>query len=294
MAFRRGVSFKSMFGRRLLMRGTRIILACILALGITAAAVAPVAAADQYRLGAHDELQITIWGPNGLSGLFPIDADGTLTFPMLGRVPAASLTVQQLERELVTRLSAGFFTKPEVTVTVAQYRSQKVYVLGEVRTPGTYPLQGNVSLMDMLARAGSTTANAGDFVVIRRRTRLGTSDGPAAPDADATDAITVSLADFSQGTPRHDVTLQDGDTIIVPAAESVFVFGNVAKPGEYRINRNTTVLEALSLAGGVTNLGSTRRLKVVRKVAGKKRTIGVDLNDLVQSGDTIIVQRRLF
>ena len=294
MAFRRGVSFMSMSAGRLPVRGTRIIATLVLTLAISSTLAAPVAAEDQYHLGPHDELQITIWGPNGLSGRFPIDADGTLTFPMIGRVPAASLTVQQLEKELVVRLQAGFYTKPEVTVTVAEYRSQQVYVLGEVRSPGTYPLQGNVTLMDMLARAGSMTANAGDTVMIRRRAQTGASDGPAVSDAEASDVISVSLTDFSQGTLRHDVMLQDGDTIIVLAAKTVFVFGNVARPGEYRIQRSTTVLQALSLAGGVTNLGSTHRLQVVRRVDGKKRTIGVDLDDLVQSGDTIIVQRRLF
>jgi polysaccharide export outer membrane protein len=266
----------------------------VLVLGLSAAFVAPASAEDAYRLGAHDELQITIWGPNGLSGTFVIGADGSLTFPMLGRVPAASLTVSELQKELVTRLAAGFYTNPEVTVTVANYRSQKVYVLGEVRSPGTYTLQGDASLMDMLARAGSTTAGAGDSVVVRRRAGAGSADGPLNSDADAGNVITVSLDDFSKGALQHDVTLQDGDTIIVPPAKTVFVYGNVARPGEYPVKRNTTVLEALSLAGGVTQLGSTHRLKVVRSVDGKKRTIGVDLDDHVQGGDTIIVERRFF
>jgi polysaccharide export outer membrane protein len=106
--------------------------------------------------------------------------------------------------------------------------------------------------------------------------------------------ISVSLDDLSKGALRREVMLQDGDTIIVLPAKTVFVYGNVARPGEYRITRTTTVLEALSLAGGVTNLGSTHRLKVVRTLDGEKRTISVGLDDPVQGGDTIIVERRLF
>ena len=90
------------------------------------------------------------------------------------------------------------------------------------------------------------------------------------------------------------LSLRPGDTIFVPKAETIFVFGQVAKPGEYPIRKGTTLLQALSLAGGVTDRGSTRRISVVRVVDGRELEKGMKLHDLVQPGDTIVVKERLF
>ena len=138
------------------------------------------------------------------------------------------------------------------------YKSQKVFIVGEVRTPGTYTLSGDMTLVEVLARAGSTLPTAGGEAVI---VHAGDSaSGPTLPNAqDVANVTRVDLKELQNGVLSQNAALRDGDTIFVPRAESVYVFGQVKNPGAYALQqRNTTVLQALSLAGGVTDRGCHR------------------------------------
>ena len=114
------------------------------------------------------------------------------------------------------------------------------------------------------------------------------------PKGDETDVTTVDLKQLQSGAFSQNVSLRDGDTIFVPRAESVYVFGQVRSPGAYPIQRNTTVLQALSLAGGVNERGATGRIRIVRIEKGKTIEVRVKLNDVVRPGDTIMVPERFF
>src|SRR5262249_17755292 len=120
--------------------------------------------------------------------------------------------------------------------------------------------------------------------------------GPTIPTADDTkDIVRVSLRDLERGAASSNAALHDGDTIFVPRAEVVYVFGQVKNPGAYGLQQqNTTVLQALALAGGVTDRGTTSRIKIMRIVNGEKKELKVVLTDLVQPGDTIVVSERFF
>jgi polysaccharide biosynthesis/export protein len=258
---------------------------------------------SDYVIGPQDVLTITVWDQEDLAGKFSVETDGTFTFPLIGRVKAGGLTLRDLEAELKRRLADGFFVNPQVTVSIEQYRSQRVFVVGEVRTPGTYVLTGDMSLIEILARAGSTLPSAGDQAVIVHPA-VGTDvSGPLLPDAGTTasqspeaqaEVTRVDIRDLQKGVLGQNVRLRDGDTVFVPRADTAFVFGQVKNPGEYAVKNETTVLQALSLAGGVTDRGSTGRIKIVRLVDGKKKEIGAKLNDVVLPGDTIVVQERFF
>ena len=104
----------------------------------------------------------------------------------------------------------------------------------------------------------------------------------------------ASIRDLESGTLKKNIELRDGDTIFVPRAETVYVFGQVKNPGAYAIQKDTTVLQALSLAGGVTEHGAMNRIRIVRIVNGEKKELKVKLTDVVQPGDTIIVPERFF
>jgi polysaccharide export outer membrane protein len=106
--------------------------------------------------------------------------------------------------------------------------------------------------------------------------------------------IRVNLREIQEGALSKNVQLRDGDTLVVPKARSVYVFGQVKTPGAYPVDKDTTVLQALSLAGGVSDRGSTGRIKIVRTIEGKKKEIKVKLTDTVEPGDTIIVAERFF
>jgi len=171
-----------------------------------------------------------------------------------------------------------------------------VFIIGEVRTPGTYVLTGNMSLVEALSRAGSTTAAASHEAVIVRAREGKAGDGPTLPDqAEAGEVVRVQLKDLQSGDLSNNIPLRDGDTIVVPRAEMVYVFGQVRNPGAYPLQaQETTVMQALALAGGVTDRGATGRIKVVRLVEGEKKEMKVKLGDLVQPGDTIVVPERFF
>jgi polysaccharide export outer membrane protein len=246
-----------------------------------------------YVVGPQDVLTITSFDQQDLSGTYPVDADGTFTFPLVGRVKAGGLTLRELEAELKRLLKDGFFKDPQLAVAVETYKSQKVHIVGEVRNPGSYPLTGDMNLIEAIARAGSTLPTAsGEALIVRSKNK--TSAGPVMPNAEDTDITSVDLKELQSGALSKNVSLRDGDTIFVPRAESVYVFGQVKNPGAYPIQRNTTVLQALSLAGGITERGATGRIKIVRVENGKTIEIKVKLTDLVRPGDTIMVPERFF
>jgi polysaccharide biosynthesis/export protein len=128
--------------------------------------------------------------------------------------------------------------------------------------------------------------------------RGGRGAGPsAAPTQDPTSKalVTVSLKALQSGAAiAQNVLLQDGDTVYVSRAEPVFVYGQVKNPGSYPIRAETTVLQALSLAGGATAIGATNRIRIIRVVNGERKEYRATLTDFVQPGDTVMVPERFF
>jgi polysaccharide export outer membrane protein len=266
----------------------RIVVAVI----FVSAAVVHAQNAVNYVIGPQDVLAITVFDQPTLSSKYTVEADGTFTFPLVGRVKASGLTLRDFESELKRLLADGYFKNPQLSVAVDEYRSQRIFVVGEVRQPGTVALAGGMTLIEVLARAGSTLPTAsGDVLVVRRQ---GTGSGPQLPDAATSDVIRISIKELESGGRVQNVQLQDGDTIFVPQAAFVYVFGQVRNPGSYPIQRDTTVLQALSLAGGVNETGAMNRIKIVRIVDGQKKEIKVKPGDFVKGGDTIIVPERFF
>src|SRR5437588_3037897 len=142
-----------------------------------------------------------------------------------------------------------------------------------------------MNLVEALARAGSTLPTAsGEAVIVHP---AGQASGPVLPtQANAGSVLRIDLRDLQNGSFAQNAALRDGDTIFIPRAESVYVFGQVKNPGAYALQqKNTTVLQALSLAGGVTDRGSTGRIKIARIVNGNKQELRVKLADVGQPGD---------
>jgi len=272
-------------------------LTLLLALGVlvsTIAAALSAQSAGDYVIGPQDVLLIQVFDQADLGGKYTVEADGTFSFPLIGRVKAGSLTLRGFERELKERLADGYFRNPQVTVAVEQYRSQRVFVMGEVRQPGPVPLTGGMTLIEALARAGSTLpTSSGEVSIVRAGQNSG--GGPAVPGQDsATEVFRASIGELQSGSLSQNIELRDGDTIFAPRAELVYVFGEVRNPGGYAVQKSTTVLQALSLAGGVTEHGAMNRIQVMRIVKGAKVELRVKLTDLVRPEDTIIVPQRYF
>jgi polysaccharide export outer membrane protein len=249
----------------------------------------PPAPSSDYLVGPLDVLNIIVYGEPQLSGRFRVDNDGAFPYQYLGRVKADGLTVEAIETAMEKALGDGYLRSPQVSVEVVEYRSQNVYVQGQVRSPGKYPLPANASLMDALFLAGSTTMEAGNWVEIYRQGSA-PSATPAGVGVKAPD-IRVRLTDVQSGKAQM-VRIKDSDTIFVPKAERIYVTGQVRNPGAYAFDDDMTIFTAISLAGGITEKGSNSRITITRLVNGQRREIDARQEDTLRPGDQVTVKPR--
>jgi Periplasmic protein involved in polysaccharide export len=248
---------------------------------------------SDYVVGAQDLIKITVFDEPTMSGSYRVDTDGSFQYPMLGRVAVGGMRIREVEQMLKTKLEDGYIKRAQVAVDVEQFRSRSIFVVGEVRTPGKYLMTAQMSLIEALAAAGSTTATASSEVMILRPRDAGSAQALTPEQVDQNSVTRVNLADLQLGRLSQNVALVEGDTIFVPKADKFFITGQVRSPGAYTFERGLTVLQAISLAGGLTEKGSSRRIKVVRSVKGKKTQQGIDLADAIQPGDTLVIPQRL-
>lgn len=276
-----------------------------LAVLLTIQAAAPVAPAPgaqpqgnaAYVIGPNDVLGIKVLGEADLTGTYAVDSDGTIRFPFLDRVPVGGKTVQEIEFVLTKLLGEGFLNRPQVSVVITSYRSRSIYVLGEVRNPAKYNIEGQTTLLEVIAQAGSFTPNAAQTLnVLRYKDGLTgvVAGSPVVPgDPRGAEILRISQEDLREGRLAANIILQDGDTIFVPMAEKFYVMGFVKTPGQFVLEPGMTVRQAISMAGGLSERGSNRRIKIIRKVDGKDVEIDAEMSDLVKPNDTIRVPQRL-
>ena len=261
----------------------------VLILTLQALAAGQTAPTDgDYIVGPHDVLSVRIYGEEKLSGRIRIDTDGSFPFEYLGRVKAEGMTTAQIEGYLAKALSDGYLRNPQVSVEVAEYRSQAVFVTGEVRSPNKYSLPGDSTLMDVLTLAGSVTPNAGNWVQITHARRGTQVLGPA---VSAEYDLRVNLRDIQTGKAQN-IQMRDGDTIFVPKAERVWVVGQVRNPQGIVYEEGMTVFEAIAAAGGITEKGSNSRIEIVRIEKGQRKTIDAKHADVLKPGDQVNVKTR--
>lgn len=262
-----------------------------------AAPLPPQPSSTAYVIGPNDVLGIKVLGEADLSGTYAVDSDGTIRFPFLDRVPVGGKTVQEIEFALTKLLGDGFLNRPQVSVVITSYRSRSIYVLGEVRNPAKYNIEGQTTLLEVIAQAGSFTPNAAQTInLLRYKDGLaGVAAGtPVVPgDPRGAEILRISLEDLREGRLAANIILQDGDTIFVPTAEKFYVMGFVKQPGQFVLQPGMTVRQAISVAGGLTERGSDRRIKITRKINGKDVEIDAEMSDLVRPNDTIRVPQRL-
>jgi len=281
-------------------RACRWLVVAVVAVSPATVATAAAQAVNQYIVGPDDVLAINVFDQPQLTGKYTVQADGTVTFPLLEKpVKVGGLAAQDIEKRMRELLADGLLKNPQVGVTVEQYRSQQVIIIGEVRNPQTLEFTGSMNLMTALARAGSTTERAASEALIVR----GSAAGPSVRDRAAVEraqqssdsqVVSIDLESLQSGALSQNVLLRGGDTVFVPKAATAFVSGHVSSPGEYPIRKGMTVRQLLALAGGPTERGSTGRMQVVRKVGDEERTLDIKLQDPVQPNDTIVVRERFF
>jgi polysaccharide export outer membrane protein len=253
----------------------RTSLACLLvALGLLCACPA---AAQEYMIGPQDVLGVTVWGQSDLSRDYGVDPDGYIPFPLIGRVKAAGSTPKELAAHLTELLGKDYLVNPQVIVWVKEYLSQKVQVLGAAEKPGVYYLTGPTTLLEILSRAGGFASGAGKQVLLIR-------NQGAAGRAGA--ALRLSLEKIQAGDPGENTSVHSQDIVIVSKAQaySYYIFGEVKKPGAYTLDKETNILEGITVAGGFTDKAAPGRTRVIRSTPEGQKVIEVDMNDIIRRG----------
>lgn len=266
------------------MRYIRILLFNIMLLIGVPAAIAEDSAVPQpgvtdagYVIGVGDVIEVTLVGVADYRERVKVQADGTVLLPYAESVRASDQTALQLGREIAGRLArGGYFVRPQVIVDIVSYASRYVTVLGAVASPGLVPVDRAYRLSEILARVGGTRAGGADHVALRRASG---------------EEMKLDIAALAMGDNDGDPEVQPGDKIYVPEAETFFIYGQVNAPGAYPVRDGMTVRQALARGGGLTQLGTEKRVKIIR---GGKDVKGAGLESAVTAEDVVVVGERYF
>ncbi|MGE5864258.1 MAG: polysaccharide export protein EpsE [Rhizobacter sp.] len=274
---------------------------CLLSFGATAqtapppvapaASAAPTASAPadvprEYVLGAGDLVKVTVYQNPDLSLEARVAEDGTVRYPLLGPVKLGGMSVTAAEKTIADGLRNGNFLKsPQVNVVVAQVRGHQVSVLGQVNRPGRYPIEtAGLKLSDLVALAGGVTAAGSETVTLS-----GTRDGKAFRQE-------VDLPSLFSGRPgTEDPVVMNGDSIFIDRMPTFYIYGEVQRGGQLRLERGMTIMQALAAGGGLTQRGTKRGLQLHRRDASGKVNISEPSMDTpLLPGDIIYVRESIF
>ncbi len=223
-----------------------------------------------YHIGPNDVLRIQVYGEEDLSVERKVGGDGKVDYPLLGQIRVTGMTTEEIQRDLMTRLGAGYLKHPQVTVTIVRHRN--FYVNGEVKTAGAFPFEEGLTVQKAISLAGGFTERASKtgLRVERHHDRE------------------LELIDVEPTA----IVLPD-DLIVVAAAQRFYVNGEVRKPGDYGYERGLTLHKAITMAGGFTEKAS-KQPKVLRMVDGEERALELALDAPVLPDDIIVIAQRFF
>jgi polysaccharide export outer membrane protein len=242
-----------------------------------------------YVLDVDDQITVQVQDLDEIKGDRPIriDMQGNVRLPIVGRLHVAGLTVEEVEAELTKRLGS-VLKEPEVTVLVAEFRSHPVSVLGWVKNPGVVQLTGKKNLSEVLSMAGGANPDAGNTIVITRKKEAGPLPLPDAhPDPSGLYFIgEVNLKSLMEASnPRDNIAIESGDVITVPKGQLIYVLGAVQRQGGFVLNEreNITVLQAITMAGGLDRFANQRSVEILRPKPGtnERAEIFVDVKAML-------------
>ena len=236
---------------------------------------------NQYHLGAGDVVRVTVYDHPDLLLEAEITPEGYLNMPLINKIKVAGLTFGEAENVIAQKLEQGGYVQDaHVNILISEYRSQLISVIGEVNRPGRYRLEGDTSLVAMLANAGGVSLNGSDQIYVLRDGKQQKFYIPALT---------------SDNNVVGSMMLQPGDQIYVPRFQQVYVYGEVIRPGAYRLEPGMTVMQALSMAGGFGPKADKSGLELQRKdKSGTLKTKELVLTDTLQANDVIYVTESLF
>jgi len=266
---------------------------------------------ERYSIGPGDVLSIMVHGEEGLLQRVKVSPFGVITFPLVGDVKVDGMTENEVKEKITTLLAKDYLVDPKVTVTVVEFHSKTVYILGDIKQPGFYELTGEGKLLNTLLKAGGPNSFEAKLKILRI-TEEKVERGGQVEKIESLTPITVDIERlFVQADASQNILLQSGDVLILrgakergPLDNSYYVLGEVGKPGLYPHKSDYTVLNAILDAGGFTQFASRNSTKLVRETADGQETVRIRMGDVMaggreknpplKPGDMIIVPKSLF
>jgi polysaccharide biosynthesis/export protein len=251
-------------------------------------------------VGPEDQLGIVIFGQDNLGRDLRVNGQGEIAMPLVGVVKVAGMTPQEVQKRLEELYNARFLVNPQITVTVKEFRHQRVAVTGAVAKPGSYEIIGPRTLMEVLSLAGGFSnlgtptggAQAGDVVnVIRRQDTPAQAKtvktGTLQPFAPKTETLVIDLRRLISGKePQLNIMVRKGDVVNVPFAGTAYVLGAVKKPGNIAVKENLTVSQAVAMAGGIDPMIGSDNITIMRfDDQGKPISINTNLDRIIARND---------
>jgi polysaccharide biosynthesis/export protein len=228
------------------------------------------------KIGRDDLVAVTIYDSPDLSRKVRVSSDGTIRLPLLSHsIRAAGLFPEELEKSVADAFrNEKILVLPSVSVSVLQFTSRPISVIGAVRHPITFDASGKVTLVNAITRAEGLTAEAGSEIVVSAND----------PQNGTPVSKTIRVKDLMDGNhPDLDMVLWGGEEIRVPEAPKVFVMGNIKKPGSYSVQDKTdmTVLKLLALAGGTMPFSQKQAYIYHQSADGNRTEIPFDLKAMI-------------
>ncbi len=241
------------------------------------APASPVTLNDGYVLGVGDVVQVSVLGRAEYDVRAQVQTDNTIQLPYIGNISATSKTILQLRDEVRQKLlSGGYYSDPAVNVSVVTYASRYVIVLGEVGSPGIVPIDRAYRMSEIIARAGGSKGGAVDEITLTR------ANGQI---------INLSMQAVATSADDADPIVNPGDKVYVAPPKTYYIYGQVASPGNYTIDRGMTLQKAIARSGGLGSLGSIHRITITRDGKEIKK---FPLSGVIQDGDVIVIGERFF
>lgn len=251
----------------------------------TATSTAPASAPtpSTYLLGPDD--QITIQGPEMdevTNRPYRVDPDGYVSMPMLGRVKAGGLTIGDFETQL-NLAAAKYVRNPQLVASVAEFHSQPISVVGAVNQPGAQQLQGKKTLMQVISMVGGFRSDAGNTLTVTRESQWGPLP---LPNATTDPSGKYSVAEISvpellqEKNPQLNIPIMPNDVITIPVSDTVYVVGDVHKPGGFLLgeHKNMTVLQAVAMAEGVSGTSDSKHSRIIHHAADPNQRFETPVN----------------
>ena len=252
--------------------------------------------ADEYKIGPSDVIEIKVWDNADLNRNVNIAQDGSFTFPLIGKVYGSGLTAHELEELVKKKLADGYLVNPQVNISITSFKSQKVFLFGEVRRPGSYYLTKKTHILELISEAGGFSDEAGQTVkIVRNKSHTQKTGSFSRQSNKKPEIITLDLSKYDPKS-RYDIFyLENSDSIYIDKVQRFFVMGEVRKPGQFEWEEGLTVRHAISLAGGPNENAAINRTKFIRvNKNGKEVEIKANMEDFVKYDDIIVVSERYF